>query len=54
MAATHVLTCSNCRFPFTAANAYATACGPVCRRAAFRARDRSARMLAAAAFFEGV
>ncbi|WP_187432718.1 hypothetical protein [Agromyces mariniharenae] len=54
MPAPVVISCGFCRFPFTAANAYAVACGATCRRRLFRARERAARLALAAAFFDRV
>jgi hypothetical protein len=54
MPAPVVISCGYCRLPFTAANAYAVACGATCRRRLFRARQRAARITPAAAFFERV
>lgn len=54
MPAPVVISCGYCRFPFTAANAYAVACGATCRRRLFRARQRAARFAPAASYFEAV
>lgn len=50
---TYTLTCENCRRPFEAVHHFARTCGPACRKAAQRSRDRARVILAAAPFFLG-